>query len=166
MLSDEFLVEPEVKSRATSKRKAMSLLRTAYQEIGFERDEHIIQRPQVRSGGYAGASDFIVANGEAVQLAQTWSFQVKDQASLANDIKAWAWIIRHLRDSSDGATAETEERNVRVPSDIDVELIYIPPENGDSSAYEEAHEAADEVEAKIVEVGSVSEVAERARHLA
>ena len=70
--------------------------------------------------------DFAVTNGRVVQLAHTWSFQVADQADLAEHVKAWGWTIRDARDYG-GALLSPDTADLKVDKGVDVEVVYVGP---------------------------------------
>ena len=95
------------------------------------------ERAAVRSGVFDGVFDFAVHNGRTVQLVQCWSFQLPNQADLAEQVKAWSWLVHEVRQA--GGELKSTEGEVEVPAELDIFAIAIPPVSGaKSSAYEEA----------------------------
>lgn len=81
--------------------------------------------------------DFVISNGLAVQLAQTWSFQVTTQGTLARDVKAWGWTMRELKEH--GGRARAEARTIAVPANVIIEVVLAKPEQAQTTAtYDEA----------------------------
>lgn len=98
------------------------------------------ERAPVRSGVFDGTFDFAVHNGRAVQLVQCWSFQLPNQADLAEQVKAWSWLVHEVR--QDGGGLATAGGEIEVPRALDIYAIAIPPVAGaESPAYEEARAA-------------------------
>jgi hypothetical protein len=75
-----------------------------------------------------------------VQLVQCWSFQLPDQESLAEQVKAWAWVVGQLRER--GGIVKAAGREIEVPrgDEIEIAAIAVPPGAGQENthAYEEA----------------------------
>jgi Protein of unknown function (DUF3037) len=98
------------------------------------------ERAPVRSGVYDGTFDFAVHNGRALQLVQCWSFQLPNQADLAEQVKAWSWLVHEVRQA--GGELATAGGEIEVPRELDIYAIAIPPVAGaESPAYEEARAA-------------------------
>jgi hypothetical protein len=121
------------------KHRAQGAARRAYQAHDVPAGA-VRERAPVRSGVFDGAFDFAVHNGRAVQLVQCWSFQLPNQADLAEQVKAWSWLVHEVRRAGGELTAT--DRDVEVPADLDIFAIAIPPVDGvESPAYEEAKAA-------------------------
>jgi hypothetical protein len=90
---------------------------------------------------FDGVFDFAVHNGRTVQLVQCWSFQLPNQADLAEQVKAWSWLVHEVRQA--GGELTTTDGEVEVPAELlDIFAIAIPPVSGaESPAYEEAKAA-------------------------
>lgn len=89
---------------------------------------------------FDGSFDFAVHNGRTVHLVQCWSFQLPNQADLAEQVKAWSWLVHKVR--KDGGELTLTDREVDVPPDLEIFAITISPVTGaDSPAYEEAKAA-------------------------
>jgi hypothetical protein len=54
---------------------------------------------------------------------QCWSFQLPNQAELAEQVKAWAWVVRGLR--KQGGSLQLGEREIAVPAGTDVEIASV-----------------------------------------
>lgn len=131
------------------KNRAQGAARRAYADNDVPTDA-IRERARVRSGVYDGAFDFAVHNGRAVQLAQCWSFQLPNQEDLAEQVKAWSWLVHELR--RDGGELVIGDAAVEVPSGLEIFAVAIPPADGQPApAYDEAREAFGENQ--VVEVG-------------
>lgn len=129
-----------------------------------------IHNPRVRSGPYDTEFDFAIANGQAVQLVRCWSFQLPDQRSLADEIKAWVWSVRALRNHGPASlSAETTDADLVVDPEVDVQAIFLPPAVGQTNheAYDVARDAFASADVGIeqVSVENVETVATRALQL-
>jgi hypothetical protein len=71
---------------------------------------------------------------------QCWSFQLPNQADLAEQVKAWSWLVHEVRKA--GGSLRTDSGEIDVPNQLDIYAIAIPPVAGaESPAYEEAKAA-------------------------
>lgn len=103
------------------------------------------ERARVRSGAFDATFDFAVHNGRTIQLVQCWSFRLPNQADLAEQVKAWSWVVHEVRQV--GGELATKDGEFEVPKRLDIYAIAIPPVPGvDSSAYDEARAAFEENE--------------------
>jgi hypothetical protein len=120
-LFDELVVDPAGRQfRFAKKNEAVGSTRRAYRQAHLSTDS-VAEKVVVHAGPYEQTFDFVVHNGEVVQLVQCWSFQLPNQDDLAQQVKAWAWAVREIRDSKDSATAG-EDLTVRDGADVDVPL--------------------------------------------
>ncbi len=142
------------------KHRALGAARTAYKEHGVA--ESVKERAAVRSGVFDGTFDFAVHNGHAVQLAQCWSFQLPNQADLAEQVKSWSWVVHELRKS--GGLIQLEDKGgVEIPSNLDIYCVVIPPLPDQASpAYDEAEAAFEEVRVKQLSPDQADELGARA----
>lgn len=123
MVFDKMVIDPGVKTRARNKAAARGALLRAYRSAGLC-DEHTLrERPTIKTSKQASKFDFAVTNGKAVQLASAWSFEV--QTDVSKEVKAWAWQVQELRKI--GGTIAVNGTTLEVPSDVDIEVLYIPP---------------------------------------
>lgn len=122
------------------KHRAQGAARRAYRAHDLPASA-IRERAPVSSGVFDGFFDFAVHNGEAVQLTQCWSFQLPNQADLAEQVKAWSWLVHEIRQEG-GRLATNADGDVAVPAELEVFAIAIPPADGaEGPAYEEARAA-------------------------
>lgn len=143
LIFDRLIVDPaRTRFRFRKKHQAQAAARRAYRahEVPVEA---IKTQTNVVAKAYDFKFDFAVHNGSAVQLVQCWSFELPNQAELAEQIKAWAWMVHALRDQ--GGELVLGDSSVPVPRELDIECVYIPPRNGDSPAWEEASAAFSEL---------------------
>jgi hypothetical protein len=118
------------------KHRAQGAARRAYQAAHVAAAA-VRERAPVRSGVFDGVFDFAVHNGRVVQLVQCWSFQLPNQVDLAEQVKAWSWLVHEVRQG--GGELTTTEGDVDIPAELDIFAIAIPPVSGaESPAYEEA----------------------------
>lgn len=164
ILFDQLIVEPEARRFPFKKKNvALAATRRAYREAGLRVSEHFVEGVNVKGQHHKERFDFVVANGSAVQLAQTWSFQVPNQEDIAEQVKAWAWTVSDIR--KHGGTAEAEARQIAVPPDVDIEVVYVPPTvDGPRQVLNEALAAFETIKVKAVEserAGAVGQEASR-----
>jgi hypothetical protein len=108
------------------KHAALAAVRRAYASRSIQKGRELRERVQLRTSHHAERIDFAVTNGKVLQLAQTFSFQVPDQESLAEQVKAWGWTIRDARDSG-GTVVAPGGREYDVEREVDIEVVYVPP---------------------------------------
>ena len=149
ILSDQLLVDPLARTYPFEKKnRAYATTRRAYREHDIPETSFAERAPLTAGpdGAYDGSFDFAVFNGQAVQLAHCWSFQIPNQAELADQVKSWAWVVKEIRNG--GGTIRVGEREVHIPGGIDLEIaaISVPPLEGqeDTHAYDEARAAFNE----------------------
>jgi len=123
----ELVVDPAARQlRFEKKHRAVAETSRAYRRHHVPEDS-IARRILVTSGPYDSTFDFAVFNGRVVQLVQCWSFQLPDQATLAAEVRAWAWVVAELRRR--GGQLRLGERRVPVPQgpELEVASVYLPP---------------------------------------
>ncbi|MCH8113677.1 MAG: DUF3037 domain-containing protein [Proteobacteria bacterium] len=164
-LFEQFIVDPEARRFPFKKKNvALAATRHAYRDAGLNLSEHLVERVSVKGQHHKERFDFVVANGSAVQLAQTWSFQMPNQDDLAEQIKAWAWTVSDIRRS--GGAAETDARHIDVPCDVDIEVVYVPPATGGPrEVLTEALAAFSGIDVQPVEFDRASTVGQKASRL-
>lgn len=115
MLFEQFVVDPEHR-RYSFKRKhaALAAIRHSYRDAGLRIGKDFDEGAKVKGQHHNERFDFVVANGQAVQLAQTWSFQQPNQEELAERVKAWAFTVEDVRDN--GGLAELSMRRINSPN--------------------------------------------------
>jgi hypothetical protein len=162
----ELVVDPAARTfRFERKHRALGSTRRAYRQHGVP-EEATTERAKVSAGPYHGAFDFAVFNGRVVQLVQCWSFQLPNQEDLAEEVKAWAWVVREVRNGGGTIRVGAEEMDVPRGDDLDVASVFIPPVGDQPTyAFEEAQAAFQEVRVRPVTVDEVDAVGERAAHL-
>ncbi len=165
LLFDQFILEPESRRFPFRKKHtALAAVRRAYAASGLYRGTHFAEGSLVRGAHHKERFDFVVANGDALQLAHAWSFQVPGQEDLAESIKAWAWTVRDIR--GNGGDALADNRRVVVPRGVDVQVVYVEPAAGGPTAVlEEALSAFRELTVTALPVGEAPRVGARALEL-
>jgi Protein of unknown function (DUF3037) len=145
--------------RFQKKHAALAAVRRAYRSHGFRLAENVFERVTVRTRHHSQRTDFAVANGLAVQLTQTWSFQVPEQDALAEQIKAWGWTMREVQQEG-GSLLLPSERNVRVPESVSIAAVFVPPERDyPAPAFEDAQAVVQELGAILVPLEQANEIA-------
>ena len=165
ILFDQLIVEPKARRFPFKKKNvALAATRAAYREAGLRVSEHFMEGVSVKGQHHKERFDFVVANGSAVQLAQTWSFQVPNQEDIAEQVKAWAWTVSDIRQH--GGMAEAEARQIAVPSDVDIEVVYVPPAvDGPRQVLNEALAAFEKIKVQAVESEQAGTVGQEASRL-
>ena len=104
--------------------------------------------------------DVVVHNGVVKDITQCWSFQIKDTDDLLNDIKAWGWTIRDLREF--GGTIVTAKSVIEVPKNVDVGVLFAKGASGEflREAQDVFNDAG--VHAELIELENVEAHAEAA----
>jgi hypothetical protein len=143
VLFSEFVVDPAAQRfRFRKKHQAVVSARRAYKQHEVP-EEAVIEHAPVAAGPYTGKFDFAVANGRLVQLVHCWSFQLPNQVELAEQVKAWAWVVRELRDR--GGRLETSDRAIEAGREVEVATVFIPPEGDqEDTAFVQARAAFEE----------------------
>jgi hypothetical protein len=160
------IVDPERQKRGyRNKSQAFSAVLGAYRTLGDDwAREHLYQRAIVKPAHHPVEFDFVVANGRVVQLAQTWSFEIPSAEQMTNDIRAWAWAVEEIRRT--GASMKINDSVIEVPSDVEVEVVYLPPKHeGGERAFDEAAAAFKQLKVRAVRDDDVAQVASRAEEL-
>lgn len=149
--------------RFAKKHRALGAISAAFRQHDVPR-EAIEQRARVRSGDFAGGFDFAVRNGAVIELVQAWSFQLPNQHDLAEQVKAWSWVVHELRDS--GGTLAAGESELTIERDVEIFAVAIPPlPEVDAPAYAEARAAFAENGVTELVPDEADEVGRRAAEL-
>jgi hypothetical protein len=163
MAFDAFIVDPERRRQAFTRRRVRQYLREAFRNQELVVGEQLYERVIAKAGNQETAFDFAVGNGHLVQLSQTWSFQGQDPLDVVEQVKAWGWTVERLRE--DGGTVGVKTGAFYdAPRDIDIEVVYAPPLADEAKPrLEQALEIFERVHAGAHEIDGVDEVAEIAR---
>jgi hypothetical protein len=147
------------------KHRALAAARGAFRRYSLERGRNLFERVVVRAAENRERIDFAVTNGRVVQLTQTWSFQVPDQEALAEQIKAWGWTVRRIREEGGSLEVDSVHR-LEIPKEVDIAVVYVPPDaDQPTGAFEGATGVFEKVKATAVTDDAADEVAERAQKL-
>lgn len=150
VIFEELVVDPET-TALPYKRKtpAVAAIRAAYVDMGMRRDSNFIERAVVQGSHHRERMDFVVANGKAVQLAHAWSFQVPGQEELTENIKAWAFTVRDIRNKG-GVVLGAKGGKLDIPPDVDVAAVFIAPlTDTQERALNEARAAFEDPEVRV-----------------
>lgn len=160
------IIDPaQRKYRFRKKHAALAAVRAAYRRHGVREQVNLRQRVAVQTENHSERFDFAVTNGHVLQLTQTWSFQVPDQESLAEQVKAWGWTVRDLKQHGGQATVPDGSR-FDVTTDVDVEVVFVPPAEGqDAPAMRDAYSVFNELGVHQAPVDEADEVGQRASEL-
>ena len=158
------VTDPERQRREyRTKKQVISAVLRAYNEHDWA-SRHVQRDALIRPIHYPLVFDFAVANGKAVQLAQTWSFEIPYAGELTEDIRAWAWAVGQLR--ATGAKMEREGESVEVPAGVDISVIYLPPKSdAGRQAWSEAEAAFAKLRVRPFKDTEVKQVADKANAL-
>jgi len=128
LVFEELIVDPaSTRFRFEKKHRAVGAVRKAYKTHDIPADA-IKERARLVSGSFHGNIDFAVHNGSAVQLVQCWSFQLPNQEALGEQVKAWAWVVRELRQQ--GGAVQVDGQQIAVADTLEVASVLIPPAEG------------------------------------
>lgn len=145
---DKFIVDPVTRRFEFQKKNvATAAVRRAFRDFGLQKGGQYFETLTVRGSHHKERFDFAVANGRALQLTHTFSFQVPDKEGLFENIKAWAFTVEDVRQN--GGSAIKDAKHLIVPRDVPVAVVYVPPKEGDDGdVLEEAHYAFDKIDAQ------------------
>jgi hypothetical protein len=163
---DLMILDPAVREyRFKKKHTALGAVRAAYRNVGVRKGTELQERVALRTPHHRERLDFAVTNGRALQLTQTWSFQVPDQATLAERVKAWAWTVQDVRNSG-GQIGTADGREFDVREDVDIAVVFVSPEpDQPAPAYDDASNVFEELGIEAAPVDEANRVGERAREL-
>jgi hypothetical protein len=159
----QLIVDPAKRPGGSTKHPALAAVRRAYTSAGL--GPRVIQGAILQAENHRERLDFGVANGRVIQITQAWSFQVADQDSLARYVRAWGWAVQAAQRSG-GRLHTADDMTFDVPRDVDVEVVYIPP-NGHHgvSALPDARSVFQTLNAREVTFDHADQVAQRATTL-
>jgi hypothetical protein len=163
---DELVLDPAQRRFSFRKKHvALAAVRAAYRRNAIMKGHNLQERVILKSSAYDTGFDFAVTNGKVLQLTQTWSFQVPDQAALAEQVMAWGWTMADVRRDG-GRVVASEGRQLWVPSDVDVEVVYVPPSDHDHApALREAVNVFKRLDVVSTPLPEADKVGVRAREL-
>ena len=156
-LFDIFVVDAERVSRRT-RAAAVTALRNAFTSSSLQSLGVVHERVHAQVGKQKANIDFAVANGHLVQLSHGWSFQTRDPSNTVQQIKAWSWTLRDLRDYG-GTIHVRDGRSYNIDGDFDMKVVYVSPETDDGrNSLDEALEVFKHLNVKAVTTTNVAEV--------
>lgn len=159
---EELVLDPASRQyRFKKKTQAVKSMRDAYKLHAIPADA-VKERVRVEVDRFGGGFDFAVHNGAAVQLVGCWSFQLPNQAELAEQVKAWAWVCREMMDHGGGTVIAGGSR-MATAADVEIAAVYVPPRDGeDAAAYDESMAAFSDAQVVPIASADVGELAQRA----
>jgi hypothetical protein len=162
------IIDPVSQAREGSltKHRALHDIRRAYQRAAL--DPHLVrQRVELHVGDRVHTSlDFAIANGSAVQLTQGWSFQGTLVSAVSEQVKAWAYALKCLRDGLDARVVSVDDRISSVAQDVDLEVVVIQPRTPEQRlVYQEALQVFAQIGAAVHDLEDVDAVGSRAAEL-
>lgn len=161
----ELVVDPAPhRGGENTKHPALAAVRRAYKAAGLAKAHDVHERVVARAGDHRERMDFAVANGRVVQLTQTWSFRVADQDTLAENVRAWGWTVRAIKD--EGGTVDLGERSIEIPHDVNVAVVMVPPvKSENAAAVNDARAVFEKLGVEAVDVEHADDVAAAASDL-
>ncbi len=162
---DLMVLDPAARKKAfKNKHTALAALRSAYSEVNIAKGSELCERVTLETSHHATKFDFTVANGRVLQLARAWSFQVPDQAALAEQVKAWGWTVQEAHTA--GGRVQTASGEFVASADIDIAVVYVPAaESQKASAFVDAEHIFKTLGIPAVSHHRAHDVAQRARNL-
>ena len=160
---DLMVIDPaQRRYKFRKKNEAIAAVRRAYKALSLRQNQDLRERVTLSTRHHHERFDFAITNGHVLQLTQAWSFQVPDQDSLSEQIKAWGWTVNEARGGG-GEIALRDGTTFQVASDVDVEVVYVPPEPGhESRALDEARNVFDSLQIIAVPLDRADQDAARA----
>jgi hypothetical protein len=146
LLWRDLLLDPEgnASHRYKNTLRAIGAINRAYREEKLP-SESVKRTVDLTAGRFADRFDFVVHNGEAVQLVKCFSFQRPNQAELIKDVKSWGWLMHELREQGGTVLPRTGDA-LDAREDLSVGSVYVAPANGHpTDAFEQAQEIFAEV---------------------
>jgi hypothetical protein len=162
---EQMVIDPAARQyRFRKKHAALAAVRTAYARNGVRKSAHFREPVTLHTTHHHERFDFAVIDGQVVQLTQTWSFQVPDQESLGEQVKAWGWTVRDVRQG--GGSVVLPEGRLQVAPEVDIAVVYVPPVPGqDAPAMRDASNVFEELGVQQAPVEAANQVGRRAREL-
>ena len=150
--------------RFQRKNTALAALRAAYARRSVNRGSQLSERVVLRTDRHRERFDFAVTNGKALQLAHAWSFQVPDQETLTEQVRAWGWTVKDARER--GGFLELSNSELVVEQGIDIDVVYIPPlPDQPAPALDDARRVFESLGIHAVPIESANDVGDRAHNL-
>jgi hypothetical protein len=165
LIFEELVLDPAARRyRFQKKHRAVGSVSRAYRVAGVP-STAVLRNAVGSTDDYRDRFDFGVHNGVVRQLVRCWSFQLPAQDELADEVKAWAWLVRHLQEGGGILSAPSGSFEIR-PGEFDTAVVYIPPIAGtDAPAFDEAEAAFAEIKVSAVPADQAATVAQAAQAL-
>lgn len=145
-----------------TKRHVVRELKRSFSDRGLVGTRFLEHRRVIRSAHHKQLVDFLLLNGDVLQLSQAWSFRRPNIDALIGELKAWTYTMKKLRDDGGFLGLGTDDVR-RIPSTVSIEIVYLPPDNPKGEdAFEEASHMFEDVHAHVTPVANVDEVADNA----
>lgn len=103
---------------------------------------HLKRRVKLETSRTHTNIDVAVHNGVVKDITQCWSLQIKAAEPLLNEIKAWGWSIKTLREH--GGRILAGKQPIEVPHDVRVGVVYA--KTSDSALMDEALDVFNDAE--------------------
>jgi Protein of unknown function (DUF3037) len=162
------IIDPVSQAREGSltKHRALYDIRRAYRRAAL--DPHLVrQRVELHVGDRVHTTlDFAVGNGTTLQLTQGWSFQGTLVSAVSEQVKAWAYALKCLRDGLESRVVAVDDHVSGVAKDVELEVVVIRPRTQQQNlVYEEALQVFTQIEASVHDLEDVDSVGRRAAEL-
>jgi len=120
------IVEPtKTENAKVTKSKVLSQYWFALERNNLSRN-NLKKRATLETSKTHASVDVVTHNGVVKDITQCWSLQVKDPERIMDDIKAWGWTMKTLRDH--GGTVRAGSNTIEVPKDVSLGVVYAPSE--------------------------------------
>jgi hypothetical protein len=158
---DLFIADP-VKINRETRQPAVNALRDAFGRINLQ-SARLHERVTAMVGSQSVPVDFAVANGHLVQLAHAWSFREREPRETVQQVKAWSWTLRDLRDYGGMVRTQGKRKDYPVDRDVEIGITYVTPvtDKGRRSL-DEALEVFEHLKVRAVSTDDAYKVAEDA----
>jgi hypothetical protein len=162
------IIDPVSQAREGSltKHRALHDIRLAYRRAALD-PALVRQRVELHVGDRVHTSlDFAIANGGTVQLTQGWSFQGTLVSMVSEQVKAWAYALKCLRDGLDSRVVSADDQVSTVTQDVDLEVVVIEPITAEQRlVYQEARQVFTQIDATVHDLKDADAVGRRAAEL-
>jgi len=140
------VVEPTKAENATvTKSSVLSRYWFALEKNNLKR-ANLMKRAILETSKTHASVDVVTHNGVVKDITQCWSLQVKNPERIMDDIKAWGWTMKTLRDH--GGTVRAGSKSIEVPANVRLGVVYAPSD--DPAVSEEAIEIFQDKNVKAI----------------
>ena len=162
------IIDPvsEARDGSLTKHRALHDIRGAYRRAAVD-PRLVRQKVELHVGDRVHAAlDFAVGNGTTVQVTQGWSFQGSRVNVISEQVKAWAYALKCLRDGLDSRVVAVDDRVSNIGRDVDLEVVVIQPRTREQDlVYQEARQVFAQIDAAVHNLEDVDAVGSRAAEL-